>query len=395
MEILFENKLAIVACLKNESPYIEEWLEYHSRIGIDKFYLYDNDSEDRSELQKILAPWIDQKIVELTEFHGDYAQIPAYNDAVLKHRFDCKYLAFIDLDEFIVPKQNRELIEIIDSLFQTQTDPQIRIGGVGINWRNFGSNGQDRKINGGVLERFTHRAPDNFARNFVIKTISNPRRVKEIYRAHDAKYFMNCICVNENGNQIEEFENRENTVEKLQINHYFTKSREEFMAKKSRGRADCNLRYRDQTFDDYQHDEIEDRVALEIFDRASFSQQIFRDDESTIRDLKLMLESDLTIEKILTCFHRARNLKDESKCNEFITKSLEKLIQTPSKHISEQYLLFDSMPEIISEKTRFSGGIFRIAVKMLENLESIMRQNLYWGEMIDLRRKREFLESFL
>ncbi|MBR1421277.1 MAG: glycosyltransferase family 92 protein [Selenomonadaceae bacterium] len=394
MKILFESEIAIVACLKNESPYIEEWLEYHYRIGIDKFYLYDNDSEDRSELKKILEPWIAQKIVEYVEFYGELAQIPAYNDAILKHRFDCRYLAFIDLDEFIVPKHNQAVLDIINSLFQTQIDPQMRIGGIGINWRNFGSNGQDQKIDGGVLERFTKRSPDDFARNKVIKTISNPRRVKEIHRAHDAIYFLNCTCVNENGNKISEFENPENTVAKLQINHYFTKSREEFMAKKSRGRADCQLRYRDQTFDDYQHDEIEDLTALKLFNQF-FRFHNINDDQSTIRDLKLMLESDLSIEKLLTCFHRARKLKDESRRDEFIQKSLEKLIQTPPKHISEQYLLFDSMPEIISAKTRFSGEIFRIAVKLLENLEFIMRKNLCWTEMMDLRRKKDMLKSFL
>ena len=395
MEILFENEIAIVACLKNESPYIEEWLEYHYQIGIDKFYIYDNDSEDRAELLKILDPWIQSKIVDYVELPGDYAQLPAYNDAILRHRFDCKYLAFIDLDEFIVPKQNQDLLTIINSIFATEVDSQIRIAGFGINWRNFGSNGQDRKLNGGVLERFTKRSPNDFPRNKLIKTISNPRRIKLISRAHDATYFMNCICVNENGKTIPEFENPENTVEKLQINHYFTKSREEFELKKSRGRADCHLRYSEHAFSDYQHDEVEDRLALEIFNRPSFRRQIFRNDESTICDLKFMLESDLTIEKLLTCFHRAKKLQDESRRNEFITKSLEKLIQTPPTHISEQYLLFDSIPDIVRTKTQFSGKIFRIAVKMLENLERTMRKNLYWGEMMNLRRKREFLESFL
>ena len=166
------------------------------------------------------------------------------------------------------------------------------------------------------------------------------------------------------------------------------------MAKKSRGRADCYLTYQDKTFDFYQHDEIEDLTALKLFNQF-FRFHSINDDQSTIRDLKLMLESDLSIEKLLTCFHRSIKLTDKSQREKFENESLEKLIQIPSKHISEQYLLFDSMPEIISAKTRFSGEIFRIAVKLLENLEFIMRKNLCWTEMMDLRRKREFLESFL
>lgn len=395
MEILFENEIAIVACLKNESLYIAEWLEYHYQIGVDKFYLYDNDSEDRSELKKILESWIAREIVEYVEFPGEFAQLPAYNDAILKHRFDCRYLAFIDLDEFIVPKHNQAILDIINSIFQTQIDPKAIVSGIGINWRCFGSNGQDQKIDGGVLERFTKRSPDEFLRNRVIKTIANPRRVKLISRPHDATYFTNCICVNENGKRINDFENPENTVEKLQINHYFTKSREEFMAKKSRGRADCYLRYSDQVFESYQNDIIEDRVALNLFNDRSFRWKVPRNDEFTLIELKSMLATDSDFETLLTCFHRSRTLQDNSQRDEFTKQSLEKLLNTKPKHISDGYLLFESLPEIVAMKSRFTRPIFDFAIQFLNQLESIMRNNLAWDEMMNLRHKREFLQSFL
>ena len=125
MKILFENEIALVLIVKNESPYIEEWLEYHYKIGVDKFYIYDNDSDDREELQKILAPWIESKIVEYTEFPGTIVQMTSYVDAVKKHRFDCRYLGIIDADEFIVPKQNLELIDILDATFHMPPPPSF------------------------------------------------------------------------------------------------------------------------------------------------------------------------------------------------------------------------------------------------------------------------------
>ena len=45
-DVLFENEIAFTAAVKNESRYIEEWLEYHYRIGIDKSYIYNDDSEE-------------------------------------------------------------------------------------------------------------------------------------------------------------------------------------------------------------------------------------------------------------------------------------------------------------------------------------------------------------
>ena len=393
MEILFENKLAIVACLKNESPYIEEWLEYHSRIGIDKFYLYDNDSEDRSELQKILAPWIDQKIVELTEFHGDYAQIPAYNDAVLKHRFDCKYLAFIDLDEFIVPKQNRELIEIIDSLFQTQTDPQIRIGGVGINWRNFGSNGQEKKLPGGVLERFKKRAPDAFRPNIHVKTITNPRRVNRRVNPHNVIYYIDNICVNENGVEVPLYFNEQNTVKKIQLNHYFTKSREEFMAKVDRGRPETPKKRDPKMFDRYQRDEVEDLTALNLFNQF-FRFYKMNDDQSTIRDLKFMLaEENPNIELLLTCFHRAHSLKDQSQREKYESESLEKILKIQDMPIYESQLFLDTLPELLLTSTQYRGKIVNRGIELFKNLAEFYRQKNQFVEFVDYLRRRELLES--
>ena len=100
MSILFENDIAVATAVKNESTYIGEWLEYHYKIGVDKFYVYNNDSEDRSELEKVLEPWIQKNVVEYFQLPGLLSQIPAYIDAIKRFRFDCKYLGFIDCDEF-------------------------------------------------------------------------------------------------------------------------------------------------------------------------------------------------------------------------------------------------------------------------------------------------------
>ena len=76
--IRFENEIAFTASVKNESSYIGEWLEYHFAIGVDKFYIYNNDSEDRTELLRVLNPWIQHGTVELQDISGAGGQIPAY-----------------------------------------------------------------------------------------------------------------------------------------------------------------------------------------------------------------------------------------------------------------------------------------------------------------------------
>ena len=38
-------KLSICAIIKNENVYLEEWLNYYLLIGVEHFYLYDNESK--------------------------------------------------------------------------------------------------------------------------------------------------------------------------------------------------------------------------------------------------------------------------------------------------------------------------------------------------------------
>ncbi|MBR1421276.1 MAG: glycosyltransferase family 2 protein [Selenomonadaceae bacterium] len=396
MEILFEHEIAIALIVKNESPYIEEWLEYHYKIGIDRFYIYDNDSEDRSELKKILEPWIAQKIVEYVEFPGNKSQMIVYDEIVYQHRFDCRYIGFLDADEFLVPKQNRSLLEIVDEIFKLPPPPENLIAGFGINWRIFGSNGQDRKIDGGVLERFTLRNPDSLKANLHVKTIVNPRRVYWYLQPHNPIYYSNCLCVNENGRIIQNHENLENTAEKIQINHYFTKSREEFEIKRLRGRADIGKQRRAEEFDIYQHDKINDTLALEIFNRPSFRQIDFHDDESTIQDLESMLNVDSdNLEKFFTCFHRARGLKDSKIREEFTSLAINRILQPRRVTIPDCYLFVDSVPEIISARPEFKKVFIQNEIIMLKQLEDIMRKRSNLAEYIQIWHRREILQAII
>ena len=100
---LFLHDLAVVAILKDEGPYIKEWLDYHLAAGVEHFYLYNNDSSD--DYEKIVAPYVQAGLVTSTNISGKLSLFPAYNDAIKRFKFFNRYMAFIDLDEFIFPKK--------------------------------------------------------------------------------------------------------------------------------------------------------------------------------------------------------------------------------------------------------------------------------------------------
>ncbi|MBR0060514.1 MAG: glycosyltransferase family 92 protein, partial [Selenomonadaceae bacterium] len=111
---LFLYDLSIVAILKNEAPYLREWLDYHLMAGVDHFYLYDNESTDNQA--EVAAPYVEAGIVDYIPVPGEVMQTPVYNDAVNRFKFQSRYMAFIDCDEFIYPKSNRRVVDIVDEI---------------------------------------------------------------------------------------------------------------------------------------------------------------------------------------------------------------------------------------------------------------------------------------
>lgn len=226
--------LAIVAIMKNEAPYVKEWIDYHILVGVKKFYIYDNESEDN--LKEVLQSYIDNGIVEYTFFPGKERQMPAYNDCLQKHREDIEWLAVIDADEFIVPVQT-------DTLQQTLKDYKD-YAGIGVNWVLYDCNGHIKRPRGGVLENYV-RCRRNFRtqEHTHIKSIVQPSKVVEFTNPHYAIYVDNACAVDENKNFIigtgdgRAFTNRA-SVQKIRINHYWSKSYEETVAKIERGNAD-------------------------------------------------------------------------------------------------------------------------------------------------------------
>ena len=129
---------------------------------------------------------------------------------------------------------------------------------LGINWRCFGSGGQDTYEDKPVIERFTLR-PEIYKPNDHVKSII--RLDQRIYVGNDPHYF-NCEfgTLGEKGNILSDaFSPHSSNV--FCINHYLTKSKEEYLEKRGRGRADI-LKEEDifdwTTFDELNEGTIED-----------------------------------------------------------------------------------------------------------------------------------------
>jgi hypothetical protein len=124
--------VALCAIFKDESRYLNEWLAYHISIGIQHFYLYNNNSSD--DYLKEINYYIQQGYVSIVEWpYTVDQQMAAYKHCFEHNRDSAKWIGFIDIDEFICPKVHRNI--------KVWLDQYLSYPSVAIYWKQFGGSG--------------------------------------------------------------------------------------------------------------------------------------------------------------------------------------------------------------------------------------------------------------
>ena len=170
--------LAICLMVKDEEPYLAEFLAFHALVGVSHFRVYDNGSTDGTlALLARLSTHYNIEVLPWT-VSGIERQQSAFNDACrsLAGRYD--WIACIDADEFLYDPQCRPLDRWLASL-------PADVGAVAVNQRVFGSAGlteiDDSDL---VIRRFNRRAPVDYHENFWIKTIVRPECLSSYQFSH-------------------------------------------------------------------------------------------------------------------------------------------------------------------------------------------------------------------
>lgn len=219
--------LAVCAIAKDEGPYFQEWIEWHRKQGVEKFYIYDNESTDNTK--EVLLPYIRSGIVEYCYWPGERQQLAVYDDCFDKHRTEARWIAVIDLDEFIVPIKDHTIPEFLHRMEQYSS--------VEINWLVYGSGGAKKREPGGVMERFRYHSLPEHKVNTHVKSIVDPKRVCTMTGCHEAARISG-LSADSHGNPLKKgFRDRIPQQDVIRINHYAVKSYEEFLEKQLRGRA--------------------------------------------------------------------------------------------------------------------------------------------------------------
>jgi len=417
-ENLFLYDLAVVAIMKNEEPYVQEWIDYHLLAGVDHFFIYDNDSTP--EFKKILQPYIDAGIVTYTFYPGKCRQMEAYADAFKRFRFFCRYMAWIDADEFIFPKSKSTVTEIVDEIFKAYP----KASGLAVNIHMFGSNNlKTADYDVGVLERFTRRAsddwtpvltctniPDARGGSAAVSTIANPRRVKFFLTPHAPVYFDGAGAVNEVGKVVYGFSNFPVTAEKIVMNHYHVKSYEEYKKKVLRGNADhFDNNYQLERFKENDRNEIFDDGILNYvdsrLDALTSIDDLINSKKINVDKLLKALNKNLSsktfegkVETFLTCLNLATFLKslkliDDAQSRTFEQAALQSLAESLKADVNfpAAHLLISELPKILSLSYSEVDEIRSQCLNKIENMMMTYRLNNLWQQFHEL----EFIGNLL
>ncbi len=226
--------LAAGAIFRHENCWLDEWIRYHRALGVEHFYLYNHD-DDTHVSDKMLRPYVEERLVEhfhVVDQEGIVSrerrlhQCYAIQDAVRRASGQARWLAIIDLDEFVLPRNVDDIRTVLESY--------ERHGSLVMSWANFGSNGHIKRPPT-QINHLLRRGVDSCRMNRFVKSIVRPDTInleairKNVRRLTPHKYLSDAAdMVDENhrrsvGNFYSDYSDRV-----IRVNHYPIRSYQDY-----------------------------------------------------------------------------------------------------------------------------------------------------------------------
>jgi hypothetical protein len=216
--------LSLCCIIKNER-YLEEFINYYILLGVEHFYIYDNESS--IPILERLNNFYYNKICTIINFPGKGLQLEAYKNCLDIYGEDTKWLIFCDGDEYILPKNHYKLIDFLNEYDDAHA--------IAINWIMYGTSFHEYKKDGFLIDKYRYC---NKFQDKHIKTICKPKFTIKFNNPHHVIVSDPLKYLDSHRNIIDGPWNTNFNTDIIQINHYFGRSIEENIEKHHRGNAD-------------------------------------------------------------------------------------------------------------------------------------------------------------
>ncbi|XP_009365693.2 glycosyltransferase family 92 protein At1g27200 [Pyrus x bretschneideri] len=155
------DEVCVCTMVYNVAKFLREWVIYHSKVGVDRFILYDNDSDDG--LESVVKELNDEGYNVSTLFWvWPKTQEAGFSHGVLYARRACKWVAYIDVDEFVFApnlwaQSDQPSKHMLKSLLPENNHNNSVVGQVSIKCNDFGPSNQKNHPAEGVTQGYTCR----------------------------------------------------------------------------------------------------------------------------------------------------------------------------------------------------------------------------------------------
>jgi len=187
-------KISLGLITKHENVYLEEWLLHHHKIGVDHFYIYDNENEESitTLIDNLCSDAFPISRERITVIYWDQKDVQSQMNAY-KHCCsicDADYIGFLDTDEFYFSTTMN-----IKKDFKTLQSEFGLFDGIGFYWRMYGSN-----------PYFTERHPmsdyTQWYKNDHIRSFIKPKKIQNFPDPHKAVLIKNTKYIDELGRTV-------------------------------------------------------------------------------------------------------------------------------------------------------------------------------------------------
>jgi hypothetical protein len=205
--------------VREDNDYLDEWVRYHLAIGFEHIVMYDHRS-----IVPVQNIWGNR--VSVIRIDRESLFVPEYLNQTTLKTHPSFWMAMIDVDEFIVLLQHKDMKELLKDYED--------FGALAIPWNCFGSSGHLTKPEGRVIDNYLWRAKDELQ---WIKSIINTQYCTGIVDPHRGEYARS--AVNEDKIPVDG-PTCDSARKLIRLNHYFTRSYEEWLKKVARGTGNPN-----------------------------------------------------------------------------------------------------------------------------------------------------------
>ncbi|KGN45734.2 hypothetical protein Csa_005102 [Cucumis sativus] len=182
------HEMCICTMLRNQAQFLKEWVIYHAHIGVRRWFVYDNNSDDDIEdviasifsvkhnISRHIWPWIK-------------TQEAGFAHCALRARDSCKWVGFIDVDEFFYLPSGLSLLDVLRNQAKN-----VSVGEIRVSCHSFGPSGLTQMPPQGVTVGYTCRkATAERHKSIVNPEVLNSTLINVVHHFHlrDGFHYMN------------------------------------------------------------------------------------------------------------------------------------------------------------------------------------------------------------